>query len=271
MDVLGHAVGSHGGWIHDYYGINANETNQATYLPDLVLNRDAVNSAIGHASRDYSAPQGNNPPWAMDWLEQQGVVAAYFGGHTGLGVTRQYRDNALKNPALWVVPVTPQGLYATFEEFQEFNVPQQDVMDWYRAMVDFTMSQNTHRMIYAHPPGANRWINVLQDLIWYAATKTGAKFKWYSMTRMADFMAKRNGVQWQQSTLVNGDQSFSASHPGGLKEMVWMLPKARYLQPVVGTVAMGTVSDGGSFWLVKAKAVNLVTFRAPPNPAYVPF
>jgi hypothetical protein len=71
MDAKGHSIGSHGGWIHDYYGLNANETNSATFLPYLVLNRQAVDNAVGHATRDYSAPEGNNPLWAMDWLAQQ--------------------------------------------------------------------------------------------------------------------------------------------------------------------------------------------------------
>ena len=100
LDARGHAIGSHGGWIHDYYGLNATESNAAQFLPYLVLNKSAVDAAAGRPMRGYSAPQGNNPPWAMDWLEQQGVVAAYFGGHTGLGATRQYRDGALRNPAL---------------------------------------------------------------------------------------------------------------------------------------------------------------------------
>jgi hypothetical protein len=270
MDALGHAVGSHGGWIHDYYGTNADETNQATYLQYLQLNRSAVDGAIGHASRGYSAPQGNNPNWAMSWLEQQGVVGAYFGGHTGLGVTRQYRDGVLRTPNLWVVPVTPQGLYATFEEFQDFAVPQQDVMDWYRELIDFAMTQNTHRMIYAHPPGANQWRNVLNDLIYYAALQGAAKFRWYAMPRMADFMATRNKVQWKQTTLANGNTRFDASHPVSLKEMVWMLPKARYLKPTLNATTMGTVTDGGTFWLVKAKPVTSLIFQAAPNPAFVP-
>ena len=54
----------------------------------------------------------------MDWLESQGVVAAYFAGHTGMGPTRQYRDGQLRNPDMWVFPVTPYGQHATFEEFQ---------------------------------------------------------------------------------------------------------------------------------------------------------
>ncbi|WP_159502752.1 polysaccharide deacetylase family protein, partial [Microbacterium sp. 18062] len=124
LDARGHAIGSHGGWIHDYYGLNATEDNAATFRPYLLQNKNAVDSALGRPMRDYSAPQGNNPLWAMDWLEEQGVVAAYFGGHTGLGATRQYRDGVLRNPSLWVFPVTPQGTYATFEEWQDYGVPK---------------------------------------------------------------------------------------------------------------------------------------------------
>ncbi|HEX5390261.1 MAG TPA: hypothetical protein VFW67_10900, partial [Burkholderiaceae bacterium] len=166
---FGHAVGSHGGWIHNFYGPNATESNQlastggacrntATRLDNfeqcLVLNHREVDATISRTARSYSAPEGNNPPWAMDWLARRGVVAAYFGGHTGLGITRQYRDGNLLNPSIWVVPVTPQGLYATYEEFQAYQVPKADVTQWYRDLMDFNIAQNTSRMVYAHPPGA---------------------------------------------------------------------------------------------------------------------
>lgn len=264
MDAKGHSIGSHGGWIHDYYGLNANETNSATFLPYLVLNRQAVDNAVGHATRDYSAPEGNNPLWAMDWLAQQGVVSAYFAGHTGLGVTRDYRDGTLHTPSLWVVPVTPMGNYATFEEFQDFNVPKADVVNWYLDLVDFDLAHNTARMVYAHPPGAYDWIDVVQTLEAYVRGKGSSQVAWYTMPRLADFMAKRNQVQWNQQSLANGVTQFSASHPVSLKEMVWRLPKARYLRPT--TVSGGSVADGGTVWLVKASSnARTLTFRAASN------
>lgn len=269
MGAKGHAIGAHGGWIHDYYGTLANETNQTTFLPYLVMNKASIDAVMGRPMRSYSAPEGNNPTWAMTWLEQQGVVGTYFGGHTGLGATRQYRDGVLKNPAVWVFPVTPEGLYATFEEFQEFNVPKQDVITWYQGLVDFSLAQNTSRLIYAHPPGAYPWIDVVQNLFAYTAAK-GAAFKWYTMPRLADFMTTRSKIQWHETALPNSVTGFSASHPASLAEMVWMLPKARYLQPTVDVAGTGTVADGGNFWLVKANAVGLILFRAKLNPAYVP-
>jgi hypothetical protein len=254
--------------VHDYFGINASETNSTEFMPLLQWNQAAVDGLLGKPARSYSAPQGNNPPWAMNWLEQQGVTGAYFGGHTGLGVTRQYRDGVLKNPALYVFPVTPQGLYATFEEFQIYQVPKSDAIDWYRSLVDFSIAQNTSRLVYAHPPGANDWRDVLDNLLAYAAGK-GVKFQWYAMPRLANFMAQRQQVAWAETILATGATRFDASHPTGLGEMVWMLPKSRYAKPVVVTAGGAVVVNGGTVWLVKAAAVKQLRFRAQPNPAYV--
>lgn len=268
LDAKQHAIGSHGGWVHDFYGDGATEFNAAEFLPLLQQNQAAVDGALGKRARSYSAPMGTNPRWAMAWLEQQGIVGAYFGGHTGLGATRQYRDGALLNPALWVFPVTPQGRYATFEEFQDYKVPKQDVINWYHALVDFSVSHNTSRLIYAHPPGANRWRDVLTDLLSYAQSM-GAQFQWYTMPRLADFMTNRRKVGWTQTTLATGETKFDASHPKSLDEMVWMLPKDRYLAPTIVS-GTATVVDNGTLWLVKAGAVQQLQFRSQPNLRYVP-
>jgi hypothetical protein len=278
FDAQGHSVGAHGGWIHDYYGTHASETNQLdstggacvnptskldNYLQCLVLNRQAVDGVVGKASRSYSAPEGNNPLWAMDWLEQKGVVATYFGGHTGLGATRQYRDGQLLNPKIWVFPVTPQGLYATFEEFQAYNVPQAEVLDWYKALIDFSQAQNTSRMVYAHPPGAELWSQVLLDMLAYAKSKN-TQFAWYTMPRLADFMAKRLSVTWSQTLdTVTGKTLFKAAHPVSLKELVWRLPKSRYASAPHIVSGKATV-DGTDpdYWLVKAGAGTQLVFRA---------
>lgn len=274
----GHSVGAHGGWIHDYYGLNVSESNQFlgtskacvntvlkvdNYLQCLLLNRQAVDGVTAKASRSYSAPEGNNPLWAMSWLEKQGVVAAYFGGHTGLGATRQYRDGQLLNPSIWVFPVTPAGLYATFEEFQDYQVPKADVTAWYHELIHFNVAQNTSRMVYAHPPGAALWSDVLKDMLAYAKAQ-GAKFAWYTMPRLADFMTRRAAVSWSQSTdAVTGQTLFSASNAAGLQEMVWRLPKARYGQVPVIVSGVATVDQSDvRYWLVKAGVGTSLVFRA---------
>ena len=276
--ATGHAIGSHGGWIHDYFGLNVTEDNALSstggacvnsklkkdnYLQCLVLNRQSVDTAVGKASRSYSAPEGNNPRWAMDWLEQQGVVGAYFGGHTGLGATRQYRDGALRNPKLWVFPVTPQGLYATFEEFQLYGVPQSEVIAWYREMVDFSLAVNSSRLVYAHPPGADLWSPVLLDLLSYARSQ-GGRFAWYTMPTLADFLTRRLDVQWSQSLdSTSGQTLWTASHPSSLAGMTWRLPRTRFgSAPQITSGTGQVITSDPQFWIVRADGGSRLQFKA---------
>ena len=298
----GHAVGSHGGWNHDYYGLSANEENSGTFLPYLELNANAIEQAISHPIRqylgfksshpwglpafllpvhqkikasldrgvgpllrEYSPPVGNNPMWAMDWLDQQGVVAVYFGGHTGMGPTRQYREGQLRNPNMWMFPVTPFRRYATFEEFQTARTPKQAAQDWYRESVDFAIAHNTTRMIYMHPNGANVWPDVLLDLLGYAKAKGEQQFKWYTMTRLADFMNARQKVKWLEQRVADGVTRFGVTHPVSLNEMVWLLPKQRYVGLPVSIDGSVTVTDQGQYWAVRAGNTRRASFTAKTN------
>ena len=295
----GHALGSHGGWNHDYYGLNANETNSGKFLPYLELNTNAIDRAVSHTIRgylgfesptpagmpslllpthqrlkstvdrafgpllrEYSPPVGNNPLWAMDWLEQNGVVGVYFTGHTGMGPTRQYREGQLRNSNMWMFPVTPFRRYATFEEFQTARTPKQAAQDWYRSSVDFAIAHNTTRMIYMHPNGANVWPDVLLDLLAYAKAKGDTQFKWYTMTRLADFMTARQDVKWIEHRDASGLSKFGILHSSSLNEMVWLLPKARYAELPVSADGSVAVSDQGQHWAVRAGNTRRASFSA---------
>ena len=297
----GHAIGSHGGWNHDYFGLNASESNSSTFLSYLELNTSAIERAVSHEIRgslgfesptpagmsplllplhqrlkamvdrsfgpllrEYSPPVGNNPLWAMDWLENNGVIAAYFAGHTGMGPTRQYREGQLRNPGMWMFPVTPFRRYATFEEFQTARTPKEATLDWYRTSVDFAIDHNTTRMIYMHPNGANVWPDVLQGLLAYAKTKGDKQFKWYTMTRLADFMTARQDVKWAEQRDANGVSKFVVTHSSSLDEMVWLLPKTRYADMPVSADGSVTVSEQGKYWAVRAGNMRRASFTAKP-------
>ena len=263
FDLQGHAVGSHGGWIHDYYGTNANETNSAQFLPYLVLNRDAVQAVIGHPSRGYSAPQGNNPLWALNWLEQNGVGSYYSLSHTGTAATRTYRGGQLVNPSMWAIPLTPFGVAATFEEFQDLQFSQAEVSQWYSQLIDFAVQNETNRMVYAHPPGAADWPNVIAGVMTYAKQKQLAGvFKWYTFPQLADFMNLRATVTWSSAVASTGKMRVTASHPTSLKTLAWAYPKSLYSMPVRVSGTMSIV-DQGTDWLVRPTSKS-ATFEAAP-------
>ena len=264
LEARGHKIGNHGGWIHDYYGENASETNQASFQQYLELNKNAVEAAIGHATIEYAAPQGNSPSWAMNWLENNGVVGTYFLGGTGMGPTHNYVDGALKNPNLWVNPVMPFGLYATFDEFSVFNVPKQSVIDWYKQLTDYVIQNRLNRLIYMHPQGAAPWSDVVLGLLSYARTQQLAgKFAWYTISDIDNFMTARSKVVWNESVNSAGVRLFSATHPTTLAKMSWLFPKVAFAKPVVSS-GSAKVSDGGDSWVVVATGGKTLNFNAKP-------
>lgn len=294
FDRKGHQVGSHGGWIHDYFGMNANETNQADFEKYLVLNKAAIEAVLGHPITEYSAPQGNNPKWAVNWLEQNGHVGYYFTGHTGMGPTRTYREGQLTNPGLWAFPVTPFGQYATFEEFEENGVSAAAVTGWLTKLVDFSVQNRTSRQIYFHPPGAARFPTVVTALLQrasaYEATKnkeddededddddkdehedkdkkdtlSGKGFKWYTMTDLAQFNARRMQVSWQVEDMANGKKRFKASHPSSLAKQAWILSKAAFSKPSIKQ-GDAQVSGDAENWVVTVRSGTTLKFVARPR------
>lgn len=260
--AAGHEVGSHGGWIHDYYGFNANETNAAEFQPYLDLNRKAIEAVTGRPILEYSAPQGNNPLWALNWLVNNGVGSYYSLSHTGTGPVRTYRGGQLIVPSLWTMPLMPFGVAATFEEFSELGMAQSELTQWYTDLIDFAVSNATTRLIYAHPPGAMLYPTVMTSMLDYARQKQQAnQFRWYTMSRLANFMTTRSQTVWESSVSTTGRMRVTASHPNNLNTLTWAYAKNRYARPVVISGNMSVIDHGGD-WLVRAKGGRSVVFEA---------
>ena len=82
------------------------------------------------------------------------------------------------------------------------------------------------------------------------------------MTRLADFMTSRRGVTWTEQRNRGGRSTFEIVHSGSLKEMVWLLPKARYTDMPVSNDGSVTVSDHGEHWAVRAGNTRRASFTA---------
>jgi hypothetical protein len=258
---IGHELAAHGGWNHDLYGLNANETNAATYLPWVQLNVAAVERQYGRTTTEYSAPQGNNPTWAVNWLEDHGVLGMYFVGDTGAGAVRSWRGGARLTQNLWSFPIAPQGKYATFEEFEDFGVTDATTSAWLQSLQDFVVSRRTSRLFYNHPPGVRSHQSVVSGFISRGNTlKSAGRFNWYTMTQLARFNQRRLAVTWS-ATSNFGIGNFVATHPTSLTDMTWLLPKASYLMPLI-TSGSGRVTSDTSNWIVTATGGTTLKFLA---------
>lgn len=265
----GHAIGSHGGWIHNVFGTQVNEHNAARFSRYLDLNFMAVERATGSRVIEYSAPNGNQPQWVTNWLDAHGVNAYYFTGDTGMGPTHTYRDGRRSDRHTWAFPITPYGRNGSFEEAMHAGVPTAEVRTWLRGLIDFTARRHTVRLIYFHPPGALLYLQPMQDMILHARAMSPARFRWYTMGDYARFLSRRESVRW---TLA-GDRAadrLDASSSTGLEGMTWLVPISRYGRPVP-VQGIAIVKREAGDWLVTASAgrtlrVNLPRLSPPTMP-----
>ena len=258
----GNQIASHGGWIHNIYGMNANESNAAEFLPYLELNRDAIVNVLGRKLTEYSAPQGNNPSWALNWLESEGILAYYSGGHTGMPFTRNYQNGQLTNAGMWAFPVTPFGPVATFEEFMELGMTHDQILPWYKKLADFSAVSRSSYLIYMHPPGAIDYPKTVVGLLNRGKElKSVNRFQWYTMTDLARFAQRHLDTVWNTTESSYGKVTFKANHPSDLANMTWLLPVDAYSLP---TVRVGTarVYRDGSHYVVTASGGKSLEFYA---------
>lgn len=262
FQAQGHAVGDHGGWIHNYFGRNINETNQADYVHYLDLNREAVSSVLGQVTREYSAPDGNTTAWTLRWLERNQYLALYLTGDIGMGPTRTWLNDDRLSPSLWFFPVLTMGEIATAEEVKLQDVPIELYTDWLLAVGQFVERHQTVRLVYFHPPGAEMVLPAVTAFVdQVAACRQAGRCRWFTMTQMAEYLNRRDAVQWQWQPGQRADV-LQASDGKDLSQMAWWVPAQRYGKPQV-LAGQADVDGFGSNWRVRATGGKTLQVRLP--------
>ncbi len=250
----GHEIGNHGGWVHNVYGYQANESNQARFVPDLEKNHLSVSGAIGQPVKAYSAPMGNQPSWATAWLDSQGFKAYYATSDTGLGPTRSFiHEQPTPHTRLWTFPISNFKRIATFDELQENGMTEEQIADFIRQLLDHVSVQHLARLFYFHPAVTSHFEMTLQAMqSEVRQLKAKDQFRWYSMAELSDFMNRRQAVQWRLRALRGpGQQEISASHPESLQDMTWVFP-AGTARDIRITEGQGSLRPDRGGWLLVA-------------------
>lgn len=256
----GDEVGSHGGWIHNYFGKHLSDSNEDSFQQYLSLNKHAVEAAAQRKVTEYSAPLGNHPQWVTRWLEDNGVVAYYFTGDSGMGPTRVYRDQGRDGHKIWAFPILHFGQEASLEEMHMDSVPESAVKSWLLNVANFTSSAHLVRLVYSHPIGATRYIDALKS--WFDHTQqlaTAQRFRWYTMSQVARFLNARQEASWTLED--HGTHSIlKASHPESLQHQAWMLPDRRYDRPRI-LEGSADIRDQDNYWIVAANNCKHLRLR----------
>lgn len=260
-EQLGYEIGSHGGWLHNYFAAHVNDTDAAQMQQYLAFNKEAIEKVTGKPVREYSAPVGNHPQWVTDWLARHGVVAYYFTGDTGMGPTLGYRHGKRAGTSIWAFPILHLDRAATFEEMPKYGYTDDIVEQWLDDATDFVANHRQVRLIYFHPPGIVRYHAVVDRWMQKTAQlKAAARFRWYTMPQIADFLNVRKTTKW---TVHNTDGSaiFEATDPLTLADQAWCLPRTSYSEPRV-VLGNAHVTSDDNAWFVIAAGGRRLTFES---------
>jgi hypothetical protein len=248
---LGDEIGSHGGWIHNYFAAHVETDPPSVMAKFLELNKDALEQVAGKRVVEYSAPNGDQPQWVTQWLESHGFLAYYFTGDAGLGPTQGYRGGRREGKNIWAFPITQLDRAASFEEFSGEDVSFDVIQQWLEALTGFVVNRREVRLVYFHPPGILAYHDVVHN--WMEKTaqlKTQGNFRWYTMAQVATFLNSRKLVTWKL-TQRDGLASLKASASQSLAHQTWILPGGKFDKPVVIRGSATVIQDGDS-WLVDA-------------------
>ena len=258
LGAAGHEIGSHGGWIHNWFGARADKLDREVGASLIERNSALLLEVGGRAVREYSAPVGNHPAWTTAWLRKRGVHSYYFTGNTGMAPTRSYQEGLRPLPDIWSYPVLNFGIYASFEEAKANQVPETEVAAWLSDISRFCAEQRTLRLVYFHPFGLVMYPQAFQRWLETSKALTDAgRLRWTTMAAQTTFANARLRTRWTLSDSSRSasapSQRLEAHHPQALDGMTWLLPRSRYAQP---TVASGdaVVDEVDGHWRVVVRS-----------------
>jgi hypothetical protein len=247
---LGYEVGSHGGWIHDYFSAHVDTDNPKDLEQFLALNKNALEQVTGKPVAEYSATNGNQPPWVTHWLEAHGFVAYYFTGDTGMGPTQGYRNGEREARNVWAFPILHMDRAAGFEELSTEGYSNSEIARWLAAITDFASDHRSVRLVYFHPPGILEYHDLVDQWLEHTARlKADGRFRWYTMTELANFLNTRKLVRWKMSE-NGGLISFEATHPQTLDHQTWRISASRFAEPKIIAGSAKVVRDNDAWMII---------------------
>ena len=252
FEARGDAIGSHGGWIHNYFGEHLSDKNEKDFTRYLQENYDALKDTAGSSPREYSAPLGNHPAWVTRWLERHGVAAYYFAGDSGMGPTQVWRDGVRDGTKIWAFPILHMGKDASLEEMDLDHASPSLVREWLLRVTDFSVREHVARLVFSHPLSTAHFLPAMQT--WFQRTaqlQQDGRFRWYTMSHLSDFMNNRKQVSWTVDRETPGILTLEAEHPESLVHQTWMFSRTKYQQPQLLSGA-AVVRAADDLWMVTA-------------------
>lgn len=204
------AVGSHGGWAHNFFARRLSERPEPWAQEYLESNFESLALASGSPVLEYSAPGGNHPRWVTRWLSERGATAYYFSGADSSSPTQ------LEEGEPWAFPVSCLGRSACPEEARSAGFSDSEIESWYDDLIRFVESERVVRLVYAHPTENGTDLGILLGLSRRLAEEAGAgRLIVWPMSEFARFFRRRQETEWEVRAL--GEETvITLENQGGL-------------------------------------------------------
>ncbi|MDD3654472.1 MAG: hypothetical protein PHO01_09855 [Desulfotomaculaceae bacterium] len=213
-------MGSHGGWMHNFFAFNVKDLPQQKALQLLEWNSNALVAVTGKKVREYSDPGGNHPTWLKYCLEQFGVNSYYYAGDSGASPSHPRINGEYGGEKMWAFPISPYQKFASFEEMERGQVKPDEVKQWLEDLVNFAADEKTIRMIYTHPSDTRFCLDAIRAFEEKVSAEqqkgriTMAPMSWY-----ADFLNRSAKTIYQVKRQGTGNYSIDLENPAGLKDI----------------------------------------------------
>jgi peptidoglycan/xylan/chitin deacetylase (PgdA/CDA1 family) len=250
LAIRGHEIGSHGGWIHNYWAMKVTDDSADRDEHFLALNAQALEDIIGKPIRAYSSPAGLQPQWVTNWLQQHNFAGYYSTANRDAAPTRGYRNGEFLDRGIWSFPTATLGAATSFEEAAAMGFGERSqVTPFLEALTRFTADQHEVRLFYFHPTGVHLFPHALAA--WIAQARAlGRRFRWYTMEELAEFLDRREAASWNIASQDMGYR-INAETSGSLKDLAWLVPANGYARPRV-IEGRASVDCDGTNWIVNA-------------------
>lgn len=213
-------IGSHGGWIHNFFADNLKYLPQKRAFELLNWNFKALEAVTGKKVVEYSSPSGDHPFWINQHLEELGVKAYYYTGDAGSSPTHPRLDEQYADQKMWAFPITPYREYACLEEMERGHVPQGEVRQWVGNLIDFAANEKSIRMIYTHPTETSYGLNAIRTFEEKALfEKLNGRIAVEPMSYFADFLNRYSRTNYQIKKQDGYGYAIDLENPEGLKDI----------------------------------------------------
>ena len=229
------AIGSHGGWAHNWFAANITRGafKEKEIQEYIDRNNKCLESVLGGKIIEYSAPVGVHPqPEATLALENLGMIAYYYTGDMGSPPNRVFAKGRKVSDKVIAFPLVPFGRSASLYEVHTLDKKTDaEVSEWLAGILDYVARNRTVRLVYSHPRDLGYYPEPVREFLDKAEVMQGKNVLLIQpMGDIAKFMLRFFKTSYSFSE-HGPDLAIALKNAETLKDITVAIPRKTYGKP----------------------------------------